>query len=114
MIKKNCSKSSTFILFLNGKIESILTPWKICIDFSQGFISVRKRNWYLIGVNENIHAFRFIRSINVHQRIVGADIEIKSMGNVSKVICLPKKDVEEMKNLLIEYNQERKGGFILG
>lgn len=114
MIQVFCSKSSILFLFLNGKIEDLLTPWRICVDFSQETISVKKRNWYLIGVNENIQAFRFIRSIYIKQHIFGADIEITSMGNYSKVFCITKRDAEQLKNVLIEYNQRRKGGFIIG
>lgn len=113
MVQNIYSKSSFFFLLINGKIEHILTPWEIGIDFTREFISVRKRNWYLIGVNENIHSFRFIRSIEIKQRVFGADIYIKSMGNLSNAICLPKNDAEEIKNALIEYNQSKKNGFII-
>jgi hypothetical protein len=113
MIKEISSKSSIIFLFLNGKIEDVLAPWKICVDFELETIIIKKRNWYLIGINENVHAFRFIRNIDIHQRIFGADIEINSFGNSSKVFCIAKNEANEIKNVLIEYNQRRKGGFVI-
>ncbi len=113
MVKVICSKSSILFLFLNGKIEDVLAPWKICVDFELETITIKKRNWYLIGVNENVHAFRFIRNIDVHQRVFGADIEIKSFGSSSKAFCITKNEANEIKNALIEYNQRRKGGFVI-
>lgn len=113
MIKELCSKSSILFLFLNGKIEDILAPWYICVDFQLETITVKKRNWYLIGINENVHAFKFIRNIDIHQRIFGADVEIKSFGCSSKVFCIAKKEADKLKDALIEYNQRRKIGFVI-
>ena len=107
------SGSSIFYLFLNGKLEDILTPWKISVNFQQETITVTKRNWYLIGSNEDVHAFRFIRAISVHRRIFGADIEIRSFGNTSKAFCLKKDEAETIKESLIQYNQSKKDGFIV-
>jgi hypothetical protein len=113
MLSSIVSESSVIYLFLNGKLEDILTPWKISIDFKQETIIVTKRNWYLIGKNENVHAFRFIRAISIHRRIFGADIEIKSFGNTSKALCIKKKDANTIKKSLIQYNQSKKGEFII-
>lgn len=113
MLAKLISGSSVFYLFLNGKLEDLLTPWKICVDFHQDTITITKRNWYLIGKNEYVHAFRFIRAVSVHGRIFGADIEIRSFGNISKAICLKKSDANTIKEALIQYNQSKKDGFIV-
>ncbi len=108
-----CSRSTLLYLFLNGKLEDIIAPWNISVDFEKEIITIKKRNWYFIGINENVHAFRFIRSINVHNRIFGADLEITSFGNRSKALCLPKNEATQIKQALIEYNQHKKGGFII-
>ncbi|MBU3658943.1 MAG: hypothetical protein FGM14_03665 [Flavobacteriales bacterium] len=105
--------SNKLFLFLNGKIEDILTPWIINIDFQKEIITIKKKNWYLIGVNEYIHAFRLIKRIEIKQHIFGADIEIRSMGNTSKICCIKKINAEEIKLALIDYNQGNKGGFII-
>jgi hypothetical protein len=106
-------KSSILYLLLNGKIQDVLTPWHLHIDFSNEVIIIKKRNWYLIGNNEDINAFRFIRSINIHERVIGADIQIKSMGNYSRVFCIKKQDINNIKNELIKYNQTKKNGLII-
>lgn len=109
-----CYYSNKLFLILNGKIEEVFTPWKIEIDFQLEMITIKKRNWYLIGINESIHAFRFIRKIEIIQHLFGADIEIRSIGNTSKIFCLKKIHAEEIKIALIDYNQKSKGGFIIG
>jgi hypothetical protein len=35
------------------------------------------------------------------------------MGGSANVACLTKRNAEEIKRLLMLYNQERKGGFII-
>ncbi len=104
--------SNVIFLFLNGKVESILTPWFICIDFQKETFTVKKKNWYLVGFIENVHSFRYIRKVEIKQHFFGADIEINSTGCNSKVFCLRKKEVEKIKNSLIAYNQHKKNRFI--
>lgn len=107
------SSSSILFLFLNGKLEDVLTPYRIIIDFEQQTITVKKRNWHLIGSKIDIYAFRFIRHIQIEEHIFGADIQISIMGGSANVACLTKRNAEEIKRLLMLYNQERKGGFII-
>lgn len=107
------ASSSILFLFLNGKLEDILSPWKIIIDFNLETITIKKRNWYLIGIDEQVHAFRFIRKIQIDQHVFGADVEINLFGGTTRVFCLKKSETDEIKNLLIDYNQRKKGGFII-
>lgn len=107
-------KSSFLYLLLNGKINDLLTPWYLQIDFSKEIITIKKRNWYLIGFNENINAFKFIRSIKIHERIFGSDIQIKAMGNNSSVFCLKKNEIEKIKSELINYNATKNRIIIFG
>ena len=105
--------SSIWYLLLNGKFEDVYTPWKLIIDFNLETLTIKKRNWYLFGVNEEIHAFRFIRRMQIDQHVFGADININLFGGSAKVFCLKKSDTNEIKNRLINYNQDKKGGFII-
>lgn len=106
-------KSSILFLLLNGKIEDILTPWHIIIDFQTETITIKKRNWYLIGVDEEVHAFKYIRRVQIDQHVFGADLEVKLFGGIARVFCLKKSSAKEIKEMLIDYNQKRKGGFII-
>lgn len=105
--------SSIWYLLLNGKFEDCYTPWKLILDFNLETITIKKRNWFLIGVNEEVHAFRFIRRMQIDQHVFGSDITIKLFGGSAKIFCLKKSDTEEIKNLLINYNQNKKGGFVI-
>jgi hypothetical protein len=57
------SKSSIIALFFNGQLAHIVNPWVLTVDYENETITVEKRNWYFIGINKNIIAFRFIRNI---------------------------------------------------
>ena len=59
------SKSSIIALFFNGQLAHIINPWVLSVDYENETITVEKRNWYFIGINKNIIAFRFIRNIRV-------------------------------------------------
>ena len=72
--------SSEAALAANGKIINAATPWHLIVDTDEETITVRKRNLIMIGVDEDVLAFRYIRRIRIDQHLVGADIEIKAVG----------------------------------
>jgi hypothetical protein len=98
---------------INGKGTHVLNPWHIIIDTEEETIIIRKRNAVLIGVDEQILAFRFIRSINIDQHIFGADIHIKVVGGKASAYCIPKSDAIVIKDILLEYNMQKKGKGII-
>lgn len=102
------AKSSFLILFFNLKLDHVLTPWMIEVDMIQEQIIVRKRNWYLIGINESTIAFRYIRKIHIDQHLFGANIHIQVIGTRISAQYLPKKAVKEIRDLLFSYNQRHK------
>jgi len=103
------TSSSSNALVMNGKGAHVVNPWHIIIDTDEETITVRKRNAILIGVDEQICAFRFIRSITIDQHLFGADIHIKVVGGLASAYCIPKSDAKEIKKILLEYNQTKKG-----
>ncbi len=107
------TKSTVFNLIVNGRFSDILTPWHLELNLKETYIKVSKRNWYLIGVDTSIYSFRFIRNIKMDSHLFGADIEIKITGGVAKVYSIPKKDAKKIKELVIEYNNGKKGRHIV-
>jgi hypothetical protein len=99
------ASSSIFSLLLNLKLEFILIPWKILIDTENEIITVEQRNWFLIGKDSNTIAFRFIRSVHINQHICGSDITIKVFGNTVTAYYISKKNAENIRQILINYNQ---------
>ena len=110
ILKKSSSASS---LIANGKAAHALNPWSLIIDTDEEIITVSKRNRFLIGRDSQILAFKFIRSITIDEHLIGADIHIKVVGGKASVFCFSKSDVEEIKVILLEYNQTKKGGGII-
>ena len=99
-------------LITNGKLLDILTPWHLVIDMDDQTVTVSKRNWFLIGVDSDTLAFRFIRRITIDQHLIGADITIKAVGGTLTAYCLDKIDAKRIKEILTEYNKQKKGGIV--
>ena len=105
---------STFIsLLLNGKIEHILNPWHIIVDLNELTITIKKRNWYLIGFDTQKYSFRYIRSISVDTHLFGADINIKVMGGSAQAYSINKRIAKQIESILIQYNNQKKGKHII-
>lgn len=97
--------SSEAALVANGHAADVLTPWTIIIDTDDQTITIRKRNKYLIGVDEDTLAFRFIRRVTIDQHLIGADITIKAVGGSLTAKCLDKSACKKIKQILMEYNE---------
>lgn len=107
------SRSSDSALIANGKGFHVANPRKIIVDTDEETITVSKRNWFLVGKDTQILAFRFIRSININQHLIGADIHIKVQGGKASAFCISKSDANKIKELLLEYNMNKKGRGII-
>ncbi len=110
IIEKSSSASS---LIANGKSAHVVNPWSLIIDTDEETITVSKRNRFLIGKDSQMLAFKFIRSITIDEHLIGADIHIKVVGGKASVFCFSKSDVDEIKEILLEYNQMKKGRSII-
>lgn len=106
------SKSSIIALFFNGQLAHIINPWVLSVDYENETITVEKRNWYFIGINKNIIAFRFIRNIRVDEHLFGANISIKATGGWVMANYISKNDADTIKNSLFEYNKNRNNHII--
>jgi len=101
------TKSKFWTLLLNGKIEDLISPWFLIVDLEKETITVEKRNWFYIGKNQDIIAFRFIRHISITAHLFGADIFIKAIGGSVTACYLPKKQINKIRDVLIEYDQTK-------
>ena len=86
-------------------MEYFFLPWRIRVDTDNEFITVEQRNWHLVGKDSTTIAFRFIRSVQINDHIVGSDITIKVYGDNISANYLPRKCVRNIRQLLINYNQ---------
>lgn len=104
--------SSRAALVANGR-GGILTPWNITIDTDEQTITVGKKNWYLVGTDEDTVAFRFVRRVLINEHLIGADITIHVAGGLLHVYCLKKEDCKRIKEILMEYNSNCKSKAII-
>lgn len=107
------TKSSLFNLIINGRVTDILTPWHLELNLEETYIKVSKRNWHLIGIDTNVYSFRYIRNVKVDSHIFGADIEIRITGGMAKIYSIPKADARRIKELVIQYNNSKRGRHII-
>jgi len=96
------ASSSSSALMFNGKGAHVANPWRIIIDMDEKTITVRKRNSSLIGVDEQVIAFRSIRSVTVDEHTVGADVHIKVVGGTASAYYLSKDDARKIKEMLLD------------
>lgn len=106
------SKSNLFTIILNGKIEHLLSPWNIEVNFIEETITITKRNLYYIGKDTDTIAFRFIRKITINEHLFGSNIWIKAIGGSVSAKYLPKKEMKLIRMKLIEYNKRKKNHII--
>lgn len=107
------AKSSNIALFMNGRWPHILNPWKVAVDMVSETITVSKRNRHLIGVDEKILTFKYIRTIDKDEHIFGADLHITVMEGKVSVYFLKKRDARKIRDLLVEYNKSKSGSTII-
>lgn len=107
--------STEAALAANGRIADAVTPWHLIVDTDAETVTVRKRNKYLIGVDEEVLSFRFIRNIRIDTHLIGADITIQAVGGSVTAYCLSKSDCKRIKQMLMEYNgsQKEREGFLI-
>lgn len=104
--------SSEAILVANGRTGDVLRPWTIVIDTDDQTITVRKRNSYFIGVDEDMLAFRYIRRVTIDQHLFGADITISAVGGKVTACGLEKSACKRIKQILTDYNKTRKSSIV--
>lgn len=106
-------KSTFLALFFNGDINHIINPWVLELNLEEQTLTLSKRNWFYIGKDKNIIAFRFIRNIKINEKLFGADIYIKAIsGNVSGK-NFSKKEIRKLKEKIIEYNNQKNKRHII-
>ena len=100
------AKSTFLSLITNQRLRHIFTPWHIIVDFEDQNITLRKRNWFLISVDEKTSSFRFVRDIEIDKHLFGADIKIKLSESYIEANSISKKSANRIKDQLSEYNNK--------
>ena len=100
------AKSTFLSLITNQRLRHIFTPWHIIVDFEDQNITLRKRNWFLISVDEKTSSFRFVRDIEIDKHLFGADIKIKLSESYIEANSISKKSANRIKDQLAEYNNK--------
>ena len=79
-----------------------LTPWYIELDYSEHLLIIKKRNWFLIGVDTETYNFGKIRNIIIDEHILTADIYIKVYAGSIKTYYFRKSYAEDFRVKLMK------------
>jgi hypothetical protein len=83
-------------------IWDIITPWRITVDVETRRITIKKRNWYLIGSREDTFAFRSVKQVNVVNHLFGADMGIRLISGRASVYSIDKSSARQIKDMLLD------------
>jgi hypothetical protein len=95
------TKSTFMGLLTRGMFWSIITPWKAEIDMNRKRVTILKRNWYLINVDEETFQFSSVRHITIDKFLFGADIHIRMYSGNASIYAISKKSAKQIKELLL-------------
>lgn len=86
---------------------NLITRWHIIIDLNNKLITIKKRNWYLIGHQEDVYAFKSVRHVQVKNHLFGADIGIRMFSGNAIAYSISKSKASEIRKILLnpEWNK---------
>jgi hypothetical protein len=87
----------------------LIRPWHIKVDTEKRIIEIQKRNWFLIGKDEQTFQFRTVRNVYINNHLFGADILIQVYAGKAKVNCISKKKAKDIKELLLSKDWSKPG-----
>lgn len=91
------------LFFGEKKLLDWLVPWSITIDTDSEIVEIRKRNYYLIGVDRNVIPFRNIRQVTYDAHLFGADLSLKVYGaGVVTAKCLKKRASKKLYKVCLD------------
>ena len=82
-----------------------LTHWHIELDYSEHLLIIKKRNWFLIGVDTETYNFGKIRNIKIDEHILTADIFIKVYAGSIKTFYFRKSNAKDFRDKLMKAMQ---------
>jgi hypothetical protein len=107
------AKSTFLSLLANGKIFSILRPWRIIVDTNKMQLTTMRRNWHLINHDESTHAFKSVRTVTINRHIFGANLSIKVYAGEANVFYINKKKAKQISDLLLNNDWNRKDADVI-
>lgn len=86
---------------------NLVTRWHIITDLDKRHLIIKKRNWYLIGHQEDIYAFKSVRHVQIKKHVFGADIGIRMFSGTAVAYSISKSKAEQIRSILLnpEWNK---------
>lgn len=87
----------------------LLRRWYIKVDANNRIIEIKKRNWFLLRMDEKTYQFKAVRNVQINKHLFGADLAILVFGGKAEALCLPKSKALAIKNLLLSKDWTKPG-----
>ncbi len=96
------------------KFYDFITPYHLSLNVEEKYITVKKRNWFLVGVDTKIFNFGQVRNILIDENLILADLKIKVYAGIIECYWFRKKDVLNFnKSLRLVRQKGQDIGFII-
>jgi len=101
---KQADKQNELFKFKNKSRPNILksiTPWRLILDSNNNKITLKKRNWYFMGVNTQTFNFGKVRNVLNDEKAMTSDIHLQVYAGSVSGYYFPKKHAKMLGKLMI-------------
>lgn len=91
-----------------GKFWNLLTPWRIDVDIEKSRVHIEKKNWYLIGKDEETFQFTSVRRVKIDRSLFGADLHIRMYAGSASVFGISKRSAKAIATMLLDVQATRE------
>lgn len=96
--------------FFGDHVLAWLFPMTVRLDTSTKTLVLRRRNFYVIGVDRTLIPIRNIRKVEIDTHLLGADIKMKVYGTGSVIAkCIKKRDARKIYDYCLSEMSGLKG-----
>ena len=97
-------------VFFGEHALSWLVPTTVQLDTDAKTLVIRRRNYYLIGVDRTLIPIRNVRRVEIDTHLFGADIKMKVYGTGNVVAkCIKKRDARKFYDYCLSEMSGLKG-----
>ncbi|MGE0636103.1 MAG: hypothetical protein AB7G44_03205 [Bacteroidia bacterium] len=82
----------------------LIRPWHLIVDIDKKQIVVKKRNWFLIGMDEKTYQFNTVRNVQINNHLFGSNILIQVYAGKAVAYCISKSEAQQIKEVLLNKN----------
>ena len=93
---------------VNVSLWDLFRPWLIIVDTNKKQITVKKRNWHLLNIDETTYTYKSVGDVAIKKNIFSADIALSVYSGQAvspysiAVYRISKGDAKRIRDLLLD------------